>query len=197
VREFTRRLEAAGLTVEPTPGATTASCATASRSAKRTGCPSRCRSRPKQSAGAERRSSNCASSASACSTGPRNVEARRPFGHRASTATRSHPRPALVKPQLAAGIGVTARTLAGTRSARTPMTMASPGTTAIDLYWLPLGAGGHSVRLNGRIFEWFAARLAHRDRCDLYPFRRRGNRPVATARDRVPFAARGLRGVLP
>jgi hypothetical protein len=46
--------------------------------------------------------------------------------------------------------------------------MASPGTTAIDLYWLPLGAGGHSVRLNGRIFEWFAARLAHRDRCDLY-----------------------------
>jgi hypothetical protein len=46
--------------------------------------------------------------------------------------------------------------------------MASPWTTAIDLYWLPLGAGGHSVRLNGRIFEWFAARLAHRDRCDLY-----------------------------
>jgi hypothetical protein len=46
--------------------------------------------------------------------------------------------------------------------------MASPGTNAIDLYWLPLGAGGHSVRLNGRIFEWFAARLAHRDRRDLY-----------------------------
>jgi hypothetical protein len=45
--------------------------------------------------------------------------------------------------------------------------MASPGTTAIDLYWLPLGAGGHSVRWNGRIFEWFAARHAHRDRCDL------------------------------
>ena len=38
----------------------------------------------------------------------------------------------------------------------------------IDLYWLPLGAGGHSVRLNGRIFEWGAARLDHRDRCDLY-----------------------------
>jgi hypothetical protein len=46
--------------------------------------------------------------------------------------------------------------------------MAPPGTTGIDLYWLPLGAGGHSVRVNGRIFEWFAARLAHRDRCDLY-----------------------------
>jgi hypothetical protein len=38
----------------------------------------------------------------------------------------------------------------------------------IDLYWLPLGAGGHSVRLNGRIFEWVAARIGHRDRCDLY-----------------------------
>jgi hypothetical protein len=36
------------------------------------------------------------------------------------------------------------------------------------LYWLPLGAGGRFVRLNGRIFEWFAARLQHRDRCDLY-----------------------------
>jgi hypothetical protein len=44
----------------------------------------------------------------------------------------------------------------------------SPVSSAIDLYWLPLGAGGHSVRLNGRIFEWFAARLGHRDRCDLY-----------------------------
>jgi hypothetical protein len=39
---------------------------------------------------------------------------------------------------------------------------------AIELYWLPLGAGGHSVRVNGKVFEWFAARLEHRDRCDLY-----------------------------
>jgi hypothetical protein len=38
----------------------------------------------------------------------------------------------------------------------------------IDLYWLPLGAGGHSVRLNGRVFEAIAARLEHRDRRDLY-----------------------------
>jgi hypothetical protein len=38
----------------------------------------------------------------------------------------------------------------------------------IDLYWLPLGAGGHSVRVNGRVFEWLAARLARRRRCDLY-----------------------------
>ena len=40
--------------------------------------------------------------------------------------------------------------------------------TGIDLLWLPLGAGGHSVRLNGLVAEWVAARLAHRERCDLY-----------------------------
>ncbi|HEU4451005.1 MAG TPA: hypothetical protein VFR63_13630 [Gaiellaceae bacterium] len=38
----------------------------------------------------------------------------------------------------------------------------------IDLYWLPLGAGGRSVRLNGRIFEALAAGLERRRRCDLY-----------------------------
>ncbi len=46
--------------------------------------------------------------------------------------------------------------------------MVSAPTTSIDLYWLPLGAGGHSVRLNGRAFEAVAARLERRDRCDLY-----------------------------
>jgi hypothetical protein len=45
---------------------------------------------------------------------------------------------------------------------------ASPPTPSIDLYWLPLGAGGHSVRLNGRIFEALAAGLQRRERCDLY-----------------------------
>jgi hypothetical protein len=39
---------------------------------------------------------------------------------------------------------------------------------AVDLYWLPLGAGGHSVRLNGRIFEAVAARAARRAPSDLY-----------------------------
>jgi hypothetical protein len=38
----------------------------------------------------------------------------------------------------------------------------------VDLYWLPLGAGGHSVRLNGRVFEAAAARLARRPACDLF-----------------------------
>jgi len=38
----------------------------------------------------------------------------------------------------------------------------------VDLYWLPLGAGGHSVRLNGQIFEFLAARFQRRPPCDLY-----------------------------
>ena len=40
--------------------------------------------------------------------------------------------------------------------------------TGIDLYWLPLGAGGHSVRVNGKVFEAVAARLDRRAPCDLY-----------------------------
>jgi hypothetical protein len=44
----------------------------------------------------------------------------------------------------------------------------APASPAIDLYWLPLGAGGHSVRLNGKVFEWIVARREHRSRCALY-----------------------------
>ena len=47
-------------------------------------------------------------------------------------------------------------------------TASSPPVSGIDLYWLPLGAGGHSVRLNGLVFEAIASRLQHRDRADLY-----------------------------
>jgi hypothetical protein len=42
------------------------------------------------------------------------------------------------------------------------------GTAAVDLYCLPLGAGGHFVRLNGRVYEALAARLRRRPACDLY-----------------------------
>jgi hypothetical protein len=42
------------------------------------------------------------------------------------------------------------------------------GESSVDLYWLPLGAGGHSVRLNGQIFETVAAFLERRPPCDLY-----------------------------
>jgi hypothetical protein len=44
----------------------------------------------------------------------------------------------------------------------------SPSIAGVDLYWLPLGAGGHSVRLNGKVFEAVTARFAGRERCDLY-----------------------------
>lgn len=39
---------------------------------------------------------------------------------------------------------------------------------AVDLYWLPLGAGGWFVRFNGRVYERLAATLAHRPPLDLY-----------------------------
>ena len=39
---------------------------------------------------------------------------------------------------------------------------------ALDLYWIPLGAGGHSVRYNGRVFEALVAAREHRARRDLF-----------------------------
>ncbi len=38
----------------------------------------------------------------------------------------------------------------------------------IDLYWIPLGAGGNFVRLNGRVYEAVLATLQRRPRCELY-----------------------------
>lgn len=40
--------------------------------------------------------------------------------------------------------------------------------SSVDLYWLPLGAGGHSVRMNGRIFEAVVAWLEKRPTKNLY-----------------------------
>jgi hypothetical protein len=40
--------------------------------------------------------------------------------------------------------------------------------TFVDLYWLPLGAGGHFVRLNGRLYEAVVARRDRRPRFDVY-----------------------------
>jgi hypothetical protein len=39
---------------------------------------------------------------------------------------------------------------------------------AVDLFWLPLGAGGHSVKYNGRVFEALMARVEHRAASELY-----------------------------
>jgi len=38
----------------------------------------------------------------------------------------------------------------------------------IDLYWLPLGAGGNFVRFNGWVYEAIKARMDRRPVCDLY-----------------------------
>ncbi len=38
----------------------------------------------------------------------------------------------------------------------------------VDLYWIPLGAGAHVVRITGRVFEAVCALVGRRPRCDLY-----------------------------
>jgi hypothetical protein len=48
------------------------------------------------------------------------------------------------------------------------MTISAEARIGIDLYWLPLGAGGNFVRFNGRIYEAIKAGLNRRPTCDLY-----------------------------
>jgi hypothetical protein len=38
----------------------------------------------------------------------------------------------------------------------------------VDLYWIPLGADAHVVRISGKLFEALAALVERRRRCDLY-----------------------------
>jgi hypothetical protein len=42
----------------------------------------------------------------------------------------------------------------------------APG--AVDLYWIPLGAGAHVVRLSGKAYEAMTAFIDRRPRCALY-----------------------------
>ena len=39
---------------------------------------------------------------------------------------------------------------------------------AVDLYWIPLGAGAHVVKVSGKIFEAIGALVHRRARADLY-----------------------------
>jgi hypothetical protein len=48
------------------------------------------------------------------------------------------------------------------------VSIASEWRFGIDLYWLPLGAGGNFVRLNGRIYEAIKACIGRRPVRDLY-----------------------------
>ena len=43
-----------------------------------------------------------------------------------------------------------------------------PPDASIDLYWLPLGAGGWFVRFNGHVYEAIKAHREHRHSLDLY-----------------------------
>jgi hypothetical protein len=70
---------------------------------------------------------------------------------------------------------------------------------SVDLYWLPLGAGGRSVRLNGRVFEAIVSRREGRPARDLYhsalEVRVSGDRfvvEVAPPRSNEPAVTRGV-----
>jgi hypothetical protein len=45
---------------------------------------------------------------------------------------------------------------------------APPIPGALDLFWIPLGAGAHAALISGKIFESVSAFLQRRRRCDLY-----------------------------
>jgi hypothetical protein len=49
-----------------------------------------------------------------------------------------------------------------------PDTRIGPPSAAVDLYWIPVGAGQHVVRWSGKLFEAISARLQRRSPCDLY-----------------------------
>jgi hypothetical protein len=70
----------------------------------------------------------------------------------------------------------------------------------IDLYWLPLGAGGWFVRLNGRVWEAVHALLERRRPLDLYhsalEVRLGGERFVVENSWPIPDAAGRSRGVV-
>jgi hypothetical protein len=45
---------------------------------------------------------------------------------------------------------------------------AAERTGTVDLYWIPLGAGAHVVRISGKLFESASALVGRRSRFDLY-----------------------------
>jgi hypothetical protein len=61
----------------------------------------------------------------------------------------------------------------------------------VDLYWLPLGAGGHSVRVNGVVYEALVARIQRRRACDLYHSALEVRAPDGAVRDRDDAGTRG------
>jgi hypothetical protein len=64
--------------------------------------------------------------------------------------------------------GVAMQTLSTPGHASVPSIGRGTARASVDLYWLPLGAGGWFVRMNGRIYEAMKARLERRRPLDLY-----------------------------
>lgn len=78
-------------------------------------------------------------------------------------------------------------------------TSGANATIGVDLYWIPLGAGGHLVRFNGIVFEALSARWQHRPRCDIYHSAlviRLGSTEYAVEMTPVPDDDGGTRGVV-
>jgi hypothetical protein len=65
-------------------------------------------------------------------------------------------------------VGELDRKLAPLPAGSNPLVTVADDEAAVDLYWLPLGAGGHSVRPSGRVFEALTARLNGRRASALY-----------------------------
>lgn len=49
-----------------------------------------------------------------------------------------------------------------------PDPLSDGGSAEVQLHWLPLGAGGHVVAWNGRVYEAICARRQHRRRAQLF-----------------------------
>jgi len=49
-----------------------------------------------------------------------------------------------------------------------PQEAGTPGSSRVDLLWIPLGAGARSVRMNGKVFEALTAMRERRASQDLY-----------------------------
>jgi len=50
----------------------------------------------------------------------------------------------------------------------TPPAAGAATGPGVDLYWIPVGAGTHVVRVSSTIYEAVTARVRRRERCDLY-----------------------------
>jgi hypothetical protein len=63
---------------------------------------------------------------------------------------------------------VTVKEAASVSLTNAAVSSAGTGEGMVDLYWIPLGAGGHSVRFNGIVYEAVSSLIQRRPRRDIY-----------------------------